>query len=184
MPELKPIFFTRGVPAVESFPIAEVIESAIAVLKEHGPAILQYGPSTGFPPFREWLAEWKGVAPNQVLIGNGSLQLIEFLCLSLLQPGDVVFTEAPSYDRTLTLLRRHKAKIVGIPLEADGPNMSALARQLEQHTPKFFYLIPDFQNPSGATCSGPKRKRIVELADHPRSNLMHRQPEIEPLPHG
>ncbi len=165
MSDSKPILFTRGVPAVESFPIDDVLQSAVAALKEHGSAILQYGPSTGFAPFREWLAAWKGVAPDDVLIGNGSLQLIEFLCLSLLQPGDVVFTEAPSYDRTLTLLRRHQAKIVGIPLEQDGPDLSALVSQLEQHTPKLFYLIPDFQNPSGATCSGEKRRRIVELAE-------------------
>ena len=101
---------------------------------------------------------------DRILTGNGSLQLIEFLCLHLLEAGDVVFTEAPTYDRTLTLLRRHRAKVVGIPLEADGPDIDALERALARQVPKFFYVIPDFQNPAGATCSGAKRRQIVELA--------------------
>jgi len=158
------INFTRGVPANESFPIDEVIDAARAALKTNGPAMLQYGPSAGFLPLREWLANWQGVSPDQILTGNGSLQLIEFLCLHLLENGDVVFTEAPTYDRTIALLRRHHAKVVGIPLEADGPDIAALERALARHVPKFFYIIPDFQNPAGVTCSGAKRRQIVELA--------------------
>lgn len=166
MPEPQPINFTRGVPANESFPIEEVIDSANAILKENGAAILQYGPALGFAPLREWIAEWQGVQPDQVLTGNGSLQLVEFLCLHLIRPGDAVFTESPTYDRALTLFRRHKAAVVGIPLEADGPNIGALEAELKKRVPKFFYVIPDFQNPSGATCSGEKRKRLAELAEH------------------
>jgi 2-aminoadipate transaminase len=159
------INFTRGVPANESFPIDEVIEAAGAILKTNGAAMLQYGSSLGFQPLREWLAEWLGVHVERVLTGNGSLQLIEFLGLHMLRAGDVVFTEAPTYDRTITLLRRHRATVVGIPLEADGPNIEALERALLDHVPKFFYIIPDFQNPAGATCSGIKRRRIVDLAE-------------------
>jgi DNA-binding transcriptional MocR family regulator len=159
------INFTRGVPANESFPIAEVIEASRAALTAHGPAMLQYGPASGFLPLREWLAEWQGVDVTRVLTSNGSLQLIDFLCLHLLSPGDVVFTESPSYDRTITLLRRHQATVVGIPLEADGPDIAALERALAKQVPKFFYIIPDFQNPAGATCSLAKRQRIVALAE-------------------
>jgi 2-aminoadipate transaminase len=159
------INFTRGVPANESFPIDEVIEAAGAVLKAQGAAMLQYGPSLGFQPLREWIATWQRVRVDRVLTSNGSLQLIEFLCLHMLQPGDVVFTETPTYDRTLTLLRRHKATVVGIPLEADGPDVEALERALAKQVPRFFYTIPDFQNPAGATCSGPKRRQIVNLAE-------------------
>jgi len=158
------INFTRGVPANESFPIDDLIDAARAALKTNGPAMLQYGPSAGFQPLREWLADWQGVHVDCVLIGNGSLQLIDFLCLHLLKDGDVVFTEAPTYDRTITLLRRHHAKVVGIALEADGPNIEALERALVRHAPKFFYIIPDFQNPAGATCSGAKRRQIADLA--------------------
>ncbi len=166
MSELALINFTRGVPATESFPLDEVIDAARAAVDHHGKVILPYGPSPGFAPLREWLAHGHEVEPDQVLIGNGSLQVMEFLLWSQLQPGDVVFTEAPTYDRTLTLLRRHRANVVGIPLQEDGPDLDALETALQQHTPKFFYLIPDFQNPAGTTCSGPKRHRIVELAQH------------------
>jgi DNA-binding transcriptional MocR family regulator len=166
MPVSRPevINFTRGVPANESFPIDEVVGAAAAVLAEHGTAALQYGPASGFAPLRDWLAGWLGVAPEQVLTGNGSLQLIEFLCLHLVRPGTVVFTESPTYDRTITLLRRHGATVVGIALEPDGPDLAALERALATQRPVFMYVIPDFQNPAGATCSAAKRRRLVELA--------------------
>jgi DNA-binding transcriptional MocR family regulator len=164
MSEQSIINFTRGVPANESFPIDDVLEAAHAALKSNGTAMLQYGPSPGFQPLREWLAGWQGVSADSVLTGNGSLQLIEFLCLHLLADGGVVFTEAPTYDRAITMLRRHRARIVGIPLEADGPNIDALERALAVQVPKFFYLIPDFQNPAGVTCSSAKRRRLVDLA--------------------
>jgi 2-aminoadipate transaminase len=162
----KPVInFTRGVPAVESFPVPEMIAAAHQALDKYGATILQYGQSYGFLPLREWLAEWKKVSVEQVMTGNGSLQLIEFLCFYITQPGDVVFTESPTYDRTLTLLRRHHIQVVGIPLEADGPNIEALEAALKKQVPKCFYLIPDFQNPSGATCSLEKRQRLAALAD-------------------
>ena len=165
MSDLQPINFTRGVPANESFPIADITDAANTILKHNGAAIMQYGPALGFAPLREWIAGWQGVQPNQVLNGNGSLELVEFLCRHLLQPGDAVFTESPSYDRAITLFLRHKAQVIGIPLEADGPNLEALEAALKKRRPKFFYIIADFQNPSGATCSGAKRRRIVELAE-------------------
>jgi DNA-binding transcriptional MocR family regulator len=165
MTELTPINFTRGVPATESFPIDELVEAASAALQSHGKVMLQYGPALGFLPLREWIAEWKGVKVDQVLTGNGSLQIVDFLCHHLVQPGDVVYTEAPSYDRAITLFRRHKAQVVGIPLEADGPDIAALEAQLAKKPPVLFYLIPDFQNPAGATCSGDKRRRLVALAE-------------------
>jgi 2-aminoadipate transaminase len=158
------INFTRGVPAAESYPVDELVSAAQAVIKEQGANVLAYGPALGFLPMRQWLAEWQGVSVDQVLTGNGSLEIVEFLCRALIKPGDVVFTESPTYDRTITLLRRHGADVVGIELEADGPNIAALEAALAKKAPKFFYLIPDFQNPAGATCSGAKRARIVELA--------------------
>lgn len=159
------INFTRGVPAVESFPIDDLVEASKMALQEHGQVILQYGKSTGFMPLREWLAEWQEMAVEQTMVTNGSLQIVEFLSFNFVQPGDVVFTEAPSYDRTITLLKRHRANVIGIPLEADGPNIEALKAELRKHVPKFFYVIPDFQNPSGATCSQKKREALVELAE-------------------
>jgi 2-aminoadipate transaminase len=165
MSQQQTINFTRGVPAIESFPLEDIMDAANTMLKKNGAAIMQYGPALGFAPLREWLAGWQGVKPDEVLTGNGSLELVEFLCRHILQPGDAVFCEAPSYDRAITLFRRHKADITGIPLEPDGPNIEALEAALKEKTPKFFYVIADFQNPAGATCSAEKRKRIAELAE-------------------
>ena len=86
-------------------------------------------------------------AVDRVLTGNGSLQLIEFLCLHMLKPGDVVFTEAPTYDRTITLLRRHGAKVVGIPLEADGPDIEALERALAKQRAEVLLHHPRLPEP-------------------------------------
>lgn len=164
MTNLEPIVFTRGVPATESFPLDEMVAATERALRKSGDKTLQYGPSWGYLPLREWLAAWHTTAVGNILISNGSLQIVEFLCSAIISPGDVVFVEEPTYDRTLTTLRKHGAQPVGIPLEADGPNIAALEAALETHTPRFFYIIPDFQNPAGATCSPAKRERLVELA--------------------
>lgn len=160
------IDFTRGVPAVESFPLEQVAECAAAVIRgPHGVAVMQYGKGEGFGPLREWLAARHGVSADEVLLANGSLQIVEFIGLGLLKPGDVVFVESPTYDRTLTLLRRSGVQIVGIPMEADGPELAALEAALARQVPKLFYVIADFQNPSGATLSLAKRQRLAELAE-------------------
>src|SRR5205085_1543000 len=122
MSNTQTINFTRGIPANESFPLSEMAEAARAILEKSGAAMMQYGPALGFPPFREWLAEWQGVQPDQILTGNGSLELVEFLCRHMINPGDAVFTEAPTYDRAIGLFQRHQAQIVGIPLQDDGPD--------------------------------------------------------------
>ncbi|MET0281167.1 MAG: PLP-dependent aminotransferase family protein [Steroidobacteraceae bacterium] len=159
------INFTRGVPANESFPTDELAACAQRVLQTQATAILQYGPAAGLTALREWVAQWQHVPPERVLTGNGSLEIVEFLCIALLQRGDFVLVEAPSYDRAITLFKRNGAEVEGVPLEADGPNIEALEKILQRRVPKLFYLIPDFQNPSGATCSAAKRRRIVELAE-------------------
>lgn len=167
MAELEPINFTRGVPADESYPVEEIADAAAAVLRADGVAVLRYGPSLGYPPLRAWLADWYGVGVEQVLVANGSLQIVEFMAMAWLEPGDVVLTEVPTYDRTITVLRRHGVRVVGVPVEPDGPSLEQLERALARHRPKLFYTIPDFQNPSGATCSRAKRERIAALAsDH------------------
>jgi len=164
MSSLELINFTRGVPANESFPLDEMRDAAAAVLKDHGPAVLQYGPAAGFGPLREWIAGWQGVTPPQVVMGNGSLELVEFLCRHMVRPGDTVFTESPTYDRSILVFRRHGAEVTGVPLDNEGPNIEALEALLKKRVPKFFYVIADFQNPSGATCSRTRRQQIAELA--------------------
>lgn len=160
------IDFTRGVPDPACFPVEQLAECAhAAITAGTGRQALQYGKSYGFVPLREWLAERHGLAVEQVMLANGSLQLIDFMGHALVEPGDTVFVEVPTYDRTLTLLRRHGANVVGIPLQDDGPDLAALEAALQRHTPRLFYVIADFQNPSGVTMSRAKRERIAQLAE-------------------
>src|SRR5215510_8805977 len=79
-----PINFMRGVPADESYPISELADAATAVLGERGVAMLSYGPARGFAPLCEWLARWQDVAPERVLTANGSLQIVELLCHTMI----------------------------------------------------------------------------------------------------
>ena len=159
------ISFNRGIPCVEAFPVSEIQECATAILAADAATVLQYGKSTGYMPLRETIAKWHGASPEEVLVSNGSLQIQAFLSTFLLGPGDTVVVEEPTYDRAITVFRRHGANIVGIPLEPDGLDIEFLAGQLRKVTPKFLYLIPDFQNPTGVTTLLSKREAIVRLAE-------------------
>jgi 2-aminoadipate transaminase len=126
---------------------------------------MQYGPGIGFPPLREWLAARHGVAPEQVMLANGSLQFLDFVGWTLVPGGATVLVESPTYDRAVTLFRRHGAKIVGVPLSTDGPDVAALETICGETSPRLFYTIPDFQNPSGLTATRAVRERIAVLAE-------------------
>ncbi|RLE37389.1 PLP-dependent aminotransferase family protein, partial [Candidatus Acetothermia bacterium] len=158
------IKLTRGIPATEAFPIEEIIACSEQVLRDHGKTLLQYQPAIGFPPLREEIASQAGVTTEQVVLSNGSIQLLAFLSETLLRPGDVALVERPTYDRTITTLRRAGAKVVGIPLEDDGVDIACLEAAVEEQHPRLLYLIPDFQNPTGVTTSLAKREAIVSLA--------------------
>jgi len=159
------IKLTRGVPSPSSFPTAQLSECATAVLAKYGDVVLQYGSPRGFPALRALIAQEMGVHDAQVIVGQGSLQLQDLCARVLIEPGDVVYVEEPSYDRTLTLLRRAGGQVVGIPLQGDGLDVEALeARLWRGERPAFFYLIPDFQNPSGIVLSRQKRQFIADLA--------------------
>jgi 2-aminoadipate transaminase len=159
------ISFNRGIPCVEAFPSSKIQECAAAILSADAATVLQYGKSTGYMPLRETIANWYGASADEVLVSNGSLQIQEFLSALLLRPGDTVFVEEPTYDRAITTFRRHGANVIGIPLEPDGLDVGCLTAHLRKVTPKFLYLIPDFQNPTGVTTSPSKREEIVRLAE-------------------
>jgi 2-aminoadipate transaminase len=160
------IAFTRGVPAMEALPAELISECLQAVLEgPEGPTVLQYGHNGGYLPLRRLLGEQYGVSPDQVLVGNGSLHLQDLLSALLIKPGDIVFTEQPSYDRAIKTFRRRGAKVIGIPLEHDGINIQALEQALSRQMPAFLYIVPDFQNPAGVTTSATKRQALVELAE-------------------
>ena len=159
------IVFTRGVPPPEAFPTAELGECLQAAVGEDPNVVLQYGQQPGYGPLRERLAEEYGVSPSGILVGNGSLQLQDLVAAHLASPGAIVYTEQPSYDRAILTFRRRGARTLGIPLEGDGISVERLEAAVRRDVPAFVYLVPDFQNPAGATLSVEKRRRVVELAD-------------------
>jgi len=152
-------------PPPEVFPTEDLIQCGEATLRRDPDVLLQYGRSPGYAPLREWLGQQYGVGPEQVLIGNSSMEIFAFITQTLLQPGDRAFIESPSYDRSITLLRRAGAQVVGIPLEEDGPDLTALEDELKQGAPVLMYVITDFHNPTGITTSLDKRKRLAGLAE-------------------
>lgn len=159
------IKLTRGTPPTSTFPTEKVAECASAALTQYGDQVLQYGPSGGFVPLREQLAQETNTRVDQIIVGQGSLNLMDLFIRLLVKPGDWVFVEEPTYDRPLILLRRAGTRIGGLPLEEDGPDTGLLEQRLEQgERPVFLYLIPDFQNPSGTVLSPEKRARIIRLA--------------------
>ncbi|PTL77742.1 PLP-dependent aminotransferase family protein [Vitiosangium sp. GDMCC 1.1324] len=159
------IVFTRGVPPPEAFPTKQLAECFDAALERDPSVVLQYGQQQGYQPLRHELAREYGVSEAEVLVGNGSLQLQDLVAANLIHPGAVVFTEQPSYDRAITTFRRRGARVIGIPLESDGISIEALEFALKRNVPAFLYLVPDFQNPAGATLSLEKRRRVAELAE-------------------
>ncbi len=158
------IVFTRGVPPPEAFPTEELGACFDAAIRKDAAVVLQYGQQRGYAPLREELAREYGVSPDEILVGNGSLQLQDLVAAYLARPGSVVYTEQPSYDRAIKTFRRRGARVVGIPLEEDGVSVERLEAAVAREAPAFVYLVPDFQNPAGATLSLEKRRRVVELA--------------------
>lgn len=138
------IAFTRGVPCSEALDSQKIRECAEAVLEADGATILQYGASAGYLPLRGLLAGWYDTVPEGIFVSNGSLQILELISTLLLSPGDTVFVEEPTYDRTIVLFRRHGVNLEGIPLKSGGLNTESLTERLEKVVPKLLYLIPDF----------------------------------------
>ena len=172
----EPIQFTRGVPTDEALCPDTIGACCAAALRKFGAKAVQYGTVLGFSPLLECLAERYDVGVDQVLASNSSLQIFDLLCQVMLQPGDSVMTEVPTYDRAIAVLRRHGADIHGIPLEPDGPSMEQLEAVVEARKPRFFYVIPDFQNPSGITYSAGKRDQLIRLARKHRFSIIEDTP--------
>ena len=164
------IAFTRGVPASEAFPTRALGECAAAALDRYGEEILKYGDFRGFAPLREQLAAEHGVHPDQVLLSQGALQIVDFAARSLITPGTTVLVEQPSYDRVIKVLRRAGATVVGVPLGQDSMDLAACEQLIRETHALMAYVISDFQNPSGTTMTEGKRRAFAALAE--RSNLL------------
>ena len=165
MTEKDIIVFTRGVPPIESFPIQRLEECTQAVLERDGNCLLQYGQAAGYEPLRERLADQYHAPKGQVIVGQGSLQLLDTLVRVTLNAQDCVFLEQPTYDRVLTIFRRSGTQLEGINLHNGLLDTAQLEARLRSGLhPRYFYTIPDFQNPSGAVMPLAARQKLVELS--------------------
>jgi 2-aminoadipate transaminase len=178
--ELTNISLSRGAPSIDIIAV-DALKTAAARAFERDPAsTFAYGTSAGYPRLLEWLAKKHAVAPDRLLATNGSMQADAFLFEELVEPGDVVIVEAPTYDRTLLSLTKLGAEVFPIPLEADGLDVGAVEVALEGGArPKLAHVIPNFQNPAGCTLSLEKRRRLVELAHEYDFTIFEDDPYVE-----
>jgi len=184
--------FAGGLPAPEAFPADALARAHADVLANDAAAALQYGPTEGFGPLRAWVAERmtrRGLpaAPGQVLITAGSQQGIDLAGKALIDPGDTVVVEAPSYLAALQSFSTYEARFETVETDEDGMSVSALERVLRAGRVRLIYLVPNFQNPRGTTLSLERRARVAQLAaqygvtvleDDPYGELRYRGPAL------
>jgi len=178
--ELTNISLARGAPSLDIIAVDDLKASAQAAFERDPAGTFAYGTSAGYPRLVEWIAKRHGVHPDRVIATNGSMQADAFLFQKLVQPGDLVVVEAPTYDRTLLALRQLGAEILAIPLEADGIDVDALEIALEEGArPKLAHIIPNFQNPAGCTLSLEKRQKLLALAAEHGFTVFEDDPYVE-----
>lgn len=162
------ISFAGGLPAPELFPVKEIMEVYQRVLSEHATIVLQYSPSDGETLLREVLCARlmvKGmrVQVEDVLITNGSQHGLDLVGKLFINPGDAVFVESPTYLGALQAFAPYQPSLVTIETDEEGMRPEALLSALQIHKPKFIYLVPTFQNPTGRTMGLSRREQIVQL---------------------
>jgi 2-aminoadipate transaminase len=159
------ISFARGAPSLDIVDVEGLKAAAVRAFDADPAGITAYGTSVGYPPLRKWIAEKHGVSPDQVLVTNGSLQADAFLFDYLVQSGDAVVVERPTYDRTLLNLRNKGGQIHQVTIQPDGVDTDELRKLLESGVrPKLAHIIPNYQNPAGVTLSLEKRRALLDLA--------------------
>src|SRR3954449_6055809 len=192
------ISLAGGLPDTSTFPAESFASIMAKVAVDNCAAALQYGPTEGLGIAKEAIrhvmaAEDTHVDPEDVLITTGGQQVIDLVCKTLLDPGDVVVAEAPTYPGAVPTFMSYEADVVQIAMDDDGMRVDELEATLDRldaegRRPKFIYTIPSFQNPAGVTLSLPRRKRLVEVArerellvleDNPYGLLRY---EGDPLP--
>jgi 2-aminoadipate transaminase len=180
VPELTNISLARGAPSLDIVAVDELRAAADRAFERDPGGAFSYGTSAGYPRLLEWIADKHSVEPERTIATNGSMQADAFLFQALVEPGDVVVVEAPTYDRTLRALRALGAEILAVPLEADGIDVEALARALDAGArPKLAHIIPNFQNPAGCTLSLEKRERLLELSREHGFTIFEDDPYVE-----
>ncbi|MBK5248828.1 MAG: PLP-dependent aminotransferase family protein [Actinomycetales bacterium] len=178
--EPAPISFARGAPSLDIIDVEGLRAAADRAFTRDPAGTFAYGTSVGYRPLRSWIAERHGVAEDQVLVTNGSMQADAFLFETLVEPGDVVVVERPSYDRTLFSLRSRGADLRPVELQHDGVDVAEIEALLAAGVqPKLAHLIPNFQNPAGYSLSGEKRHALVALAGGHGFTIFEDDPYIE-----
>lgn len=168
------ISFAGGMPDPAIFPISEFYECA-EILKEKGTEVLQYGATDGYAPLKEFLAEWtsprmgRKICTEEILITAGSIQVVDLLNLVMVDRGDSIIIEEPTFMGTTANMHNHGAAFIPISCDGDGMEVDKLPDLIEKARSegkriKYIYTIPNFQNPLGCTMSVERRKKLVEIA--------------------
>ncbi len=167
------ISFAGGMPHPKSFPLSEINELTKKVIEYEGSSAFQYGPSEGYWELREFISRWVAsdniqIRPEDILITDGAQQALDLLGKIFVDPGDSLITEAPSYVGALNAFLSYQANVIGISMDEDGLQVDLLPAALDKlesegKSPKFLYVIPNFQNPAGVTLSLERRKKLVEF---------------------
>lgn len=171
------ISFAGGMPDSELFPTDAFRRVLNRVIREEGRELLQYYPARGYPPLREFLAGYLlrfglEVRPDEILIVNGSQQGFDLVGRTLLDPGDFVAIEEPSYPRAMQVFRAFGAQLMPVPMRDGGLDPEHLDRLLERQSPKLLYCQPSAHNPTGLTMQDEARKRLLEVAARHRLPIM------------
>lgn len=190
------IYFGDGAPNAEVQPFARLQEAAVEAWSE-APGNLGYGELAGYAPLRELIAERMTVrgihaTPGEIMITNGSQQGIDLIARLMLDPGDAILVEGPTYIGAMQTFDAYEVDYIVIPMDDHGVDVVALEERLDrlERKPKLFYTIPAFQNPTGAAISSARRKALLELAerrhllvieDDPYGELWYDHPPVPAL---
>ena len=163
------ISFAGGLPAPEMFPVEEFRRASEKVLSEFGAKALQYGPTEGYLPLRSLIVEQMArygiyAKEDNVLLTSGSQQALDLIGRLLINPGDKVLTERPTYLGALQAWAAYQARYVTVPIDQDGMRTDLLEEALRSG-PKFMYILPNFQNPGGVTLSLERRMKLIWMAE-------------------
>jgi 2-aminoadipate transaminase len=164
------ISFAGGFPDSAMFDVQGLREASQRALQEEPGGALQYGATEGYEPLRTQLAAFersKGVAdlePQDLIVTTGSQQALDLIGKTLIDEGDKVIVEGPTFLATIQCFRLYGADIVSAPIDADGVQTDKLEQLIAEHKPKFVYLVPTFGNPSGAMLTRERRIKVLELA--------------------
>ena len=177
------ISFAGGFPDSAMFDVEGIKAASAKALSEEPGAALQYGATEGYNPLREQLSAFMGgkgvdVNPEGLIVTTGSQQALDLLGKTLISPGDKVIVEAPTFLATIQCFRLYGAHLIGAPVDAQGVDTDKLEQLIAEHKPKFVYLIPTFGNPSGATLSLERRKKVIAMA------VKHQTLIVEDDPYG